>query len=109
MEYDWSASSSFRSIVARGEAIRAGFLERTAGFSKSTTGAIGESRDGFRPMRSRLGVPVRNTVFEAPCADNLLIDDQGHVRRAYCADANALFLIRPDGHIGTIRGSKKSD
>ena len=35
-----------------------------------------------------------------------LIDDQGHVVHAYGGENGALFLIRPDGYVGFIGGSK---
>ena len=38
--------------------------------------------------------------------DNQLIDDQGHVLHAYGVENGVLFLIRPDGYIGFIGGSK---
>ena len=37
---------------------------------------------------------------------NQLIDDQGHVLHAYGGENGALFLIRPDGYIGFMGGSK---
>ena len=40
---------------------------------------------------------------------NQLIDDQGHVLRAYGGENGVLFLIRPDGYIGFISGSKSID
>jgi 7-keto-8-aminopelargonate synthetase-like enzyme len=35
-----------------------------------------------------------------------LIDDQGHFLHAYGGENGALFLIRPDGYVGFIGGSK---
>src|SRR5579863_6094453 len=40
---------------------------------------------------------------------NQLIDDQGHVLHAYGGENGVLFLIRPDGYIGFIGGSKSID
>lgn len=40
---------------------------------------------------------------------NQLKDDQGHVLHAYGGENGALFLIRPDGYIGFICGSKSID
>jgi len=40
---------------------------------------------------------------------NPLIDDQGHFLHAYGGENGVLFLIRPDGYIGFIGGSKSID
>jgi 2-polyprenyl-6-methoxyphenol hydroxylase-like FAD-dependent oxidoreductase len=40
---------------------------------------------------------------------NPLIDDQGHVLHAYGGENGVLFLIRPDGYIGFVGGSKSID
>lgn len=42
-------------------------------------------------------------------SSNQLIDDQGHVLHAYGGENGVLFLIRPDGYIGFISGSKSID
>jgi 2-polyprenyl-6-methoxyphenol hydroxylase-like FAD-dependent oxidoreductase len=47
----------------------------------------------------------RGPSGSASC-NNQLIDDQGHVLHAYGGENGALFLIRPDGYIGFIGGSK---
>jgi len=50
----------------------------------------------------------RGPIGTAAC-NNQLIDDQGHVLHAYGGENGALFLIRPDGYIGFIGGSKSID
>jgi len=51
-----------------------------------------------------------HTIDRAPSGtdarNNQLIDDQEHVLHAYGGENGALFLIRPDGYIGFIGGSK---
>jgi hypothetical protein len=53
------------------------------------------------------------TIDRGPCGtaarSNQLIDDQGHVVHAYGGENGVLFLIRPDGYIGFIGGSKSID
>ena len=50
------------------------------------------------------------TMHRGPSAmsacNNQLIDDQGHFHHAYGGEDGLLFLIRPDGYIGFIGGSK---
>lgn len=47
--------------------------------------------------------------FGTAARNNQLIDDQGHVLHTYGGENGALFLIRPDGYIGFIGGSKSTD
>ena len=47
----------------------------------------------------------RGPTGMAAC-NNHLIDDRGHFLHAYGGENGALFLIRPDGYIGFIGGSK---
>jgi len=49
---------------------------------------------------------IENGPFQAAARNNQLVDDQGHVLRAYGGENDAVFLIRPDGYIGFIGGSK---
>jgi hypothetical protein len=50
------------------------------------------------------------TMHRGPSAmsacNNQLIDDQGHFHHTYGGEDGLLFLIRPDGYIGFIGGSK---
>ncbi len=49
---------------------------------------------------------IRGGLSGTAASNNQLIDDQGHFLRAYGGENGALFLIRPDGYIGFIGGSK---
>jgi hypothetical protein len=66
---------------------------------------------GLNQVRERFKQDLRSyTVDRGPsgtgAGKNQLIDDQGHVLHAYGSENGALFLIRPDGYIGFIGGSK---
>ena len=88
---------------AAGHAVRLFDVFRGPHFTLLSFGAL--SADTAAGIEARYGGKVRVRAVVAPgegAGGHVLVDAEGHARRGYDIEGNALVLVRPDGYLGLV-------